>query len=347
MFASLASLFCECVSLAPRAPCTHRLRSVVPWFVKGLHVLTHVFSSVRFFTCCSCSGGTPHHSLPSSPRAARVEGVASRALVRRREHLVVGACASKVCIANGELYLSSGFALLGLPRSSMVVLPSPPGFVPEVIRLGCSGSSSSRRHPSQVISLSTDAIVVWLSPLRPPGCTPAEAQSLRLFAAVAAVVGCVPRGQRALLDADMLELIERSACLVEPVAVESCAPPVLVLSHAASTSSVASSRCSRMSFPRGLVEGLMLPAACMIGTFLCSVTLQRDVSPCSLMYRCMYSILGHILRVRIQRHLRNPSELTQSACAFSMAFALSVSCETTVACLVSNRLRFSFVCCTV
>ena len=36
-------------------------------------------------------------------------------------------------------------------------------------------------------------------------------------------------GQRALLDADMLELIDRSACLVEPVVVESCAPSVLVL----------------------------------------------------------------------------------------------------------------------
>ena len=66
--------------------------------------------------------------------------------------------------------------------------------------------------------------------LRPPGCTPAEDQSLRLFAAVAAAVGCVPRGQRELLDADMLELIDRSACLVELVTVESCVPPVLVLS---------------------------------------------------------------------------------------------------------------------
>ena len=37
------------------------------------------------------------------------------------------------------------------------------------------------------------------------------------------------RGQRALLDADMLELIDRSACLVELVTVESCAPSVLVL----------------------------------------------------------------------------------------------------------------------
>ena len=45
---------CECVSLAPRAPYAHHLRSVVPWFVKGLrwfdellpvHVLTHVFAA--------------------------------------------------------------------------------------------------------------------------------------------------------------------------------------------------------------------------------------------------------------------------------------------------------------
>ena len=122
---------------------------------------------------------------------------------RRREHLVARVCASKVCIATGELHLSSGLALLGFPRSSTVVLSSPPGLVPEV---------------------------VWLSPLRPPGSTPAEAQSLRLFAAVAAAVSCVPRGQRALLDADMLELIDRSACLVELVVVELVAPPVLVLS---------------------------------------------------------------------------------------------------------------------
>ena len=71
--------------------------------------------------------------------------------------------------------------------------------------------------------------------------------------------GCVPRGQRALLDADMLEFIDRSACLVEPVVVESCAPSVLVLSPAASTSSAASDRCSRIPPPRGLVEGLLLP----------------------------------------------------------------------------------------
>ena len=64
---------------------------------------------------------------------------------------------------------------------------------------------------------------------RPPGHDPAEAL-LRLSAAVAAALGHVPHGQWALLDADMPLLIDRSACLVEPVAVELLAPPVLVLS---------------------------------------------------------------------------------------------------------------------
>ena len=94
--------------------------------------------------------------------------------------------------------------------------------------------------------------------------------------------GCVPRGQRALLDADMLELIDRSACLVEPVSVESCAPSVLVLSPAASTSSAASGRCSRMSFPRGLVEGLFLPESSLRAAPVTSLRLllldDRDLS---------------------------------------------------------------------
>ena len=149
--------------------------------------------------------------------------------------------------------------------------------------------------------------------LRPPGC--------RLLSRGYCRIGHVAHGQWALLDADMLELIDRSACLVEPVSVvESCAPPpVLVLSPAASTSSAASGRCSRMSFPRGLRahSELLLSLHCdscswMIGTFLCSVTLQRDVSPCSLMYFCMYSILGHILRVSTPSQ---PSVLIQSVCA--------------------------------
>ena len=48
-------------------------------------------------------------------------------------------------------------------------------------------------------------------PLRPPGCSLAEAQSSRLSAAVAAASGCVPRGQWAPLDTDMPVLIDRRA----------------------------------------------------------------------------------------------------------------------------------------
>ena len=113
---SPASLFCECVSLAPRAPYTpsfavwclglsracalllrsswhsmSRSRTPSSWHSMALqrrfptscspvHVLTHVFSFARF-TCCAWSGVTQHHSLPSPPRAARVEGVVSRLVV--------------------------------------------------------------------------------------------------------------------------------------------------------------------------------------------------------------------------------------------------------------------------
>ena len=82
--------------------------------------------------------------------------------------------------------------------------------------------------------------------------------SVQLSAAVADALGWVPRGQRALLDADMLELIDPSACLVEPVTVESCAPPVLVLSPQQARPAprpVAARDCTPS---RGLVEGLLL-----------------------------------------------------------------------------------------
>ena len=115
--------------------------------------------------------------------------------------------------------------------------------------------------------------------------------------------GCVPRGQRAQLNADMLELIDRFARLVEPVAVESCAPPpVLVLSPAASTSSAASGRCSRMSFPRGLVEGLLLPESSLRAAPVASLRLllldDRDLSLfCHVAKRCVTLFLDVLLHV--------------------------------------------------
>ena len=65
-----------------------------------------------------------------------------------------------------------------------------------------------------------DAIVICV-PLRRLSAAVAEAHSLRLSAAVAAAIGCVLRGQWASLDADMLVMTDRSACLVELVLVVS------------------------------------------------------------------------------------------------------------------------------
>ena len=158
-------------------------------------------------------------------------------------------------------------------------------------------------YPVQVANLSTDVSVVRLFRsgntrsrsflrcvfpwsgfhlLRPLGCSPAEAQSLRLFAAVAAAAGCVPRGQRALLDADMLELIDRSACLVEPVVVESCAPSVLVLSQQQARPAPRPVAARECPFPRGLVEDLLLPESSLRAAPIASLRLllldDRDLS---------------------------------------------------------------------
>ena len=59
---------CECVSLASRAPYPHRLRSVAPWFVKGLRCLDELFArpiADPRVSCCAWSGG-----LPPSARCA-------------------------------------------------------------------------------------------------------------------------------------------------------------------------------------------------------------------------------------------------------------------------------------
>ena len=151
--------------------------------------------------------------------------------------------------------------------------------------------------------------------------------------------GCVPRGQRALLDADMLELIDRSACLVEPVSVESCAPPlVLVLFPAASTSSAASGRCSRVPPPRGLVEGLLLPESSLRAAPVASLRLllqdDRDLSLFCSRVTLFLDVLLHVLRLACFNAFATLS--ADSVCLCTLSGALSVSCETTAACLISN-----------
>ena len=233
-------------------------------------------------------------------------------LVRRWEHLVAGASASKVC----TLRLSSGFALLCFPRIVHGGPSSPPGLVPEVIPCRRSARVCSEHLR---VGRSWFVAMVWLSPASASGVHSRRSSVVATLRSCRRC-GCVPRGQRALLDADMLELIDRSACLVEPVAVESCAPPpVLVLSpqQARPAPRPVAARefplrealwnvfCSLRAYSELLLSLHCDSCSWMIGTFLLLFTFQRDVSPCSMTYFCMFSILGHILRVGIQR-LRNP-----------------------------------------
>ena len=155
---------------------------------------------------------------------------------------------------------------LSPPRAARVEGVSP--------ELGCSGSSRSRRHPSWSAlaeGLSVDAIVLCVRFVRLPGHDPAESESRGSrsrncprcvlpwfgFACSASAsrprsgrsFGCVPHGRWALLDADILIMVDQSACLVEPVLVRGAVVllPVLVPPCALSTPSAASGRCSRMS----------------------------------------------------------------------------------------------------
>ena len=173
------------MSLHRRFPtsCSPRPRADPRVLFRTLHVLRVVWcdsaplaplSSAR----CACGG----RCLQAGRELRHAVFVAT--LVRRWEHLVAGASASKVC----TLRLSSGFALLCFPRSSTVVLFSPPGLVPEVIPCRRSARVCSEHLR---VGRSWFVAMVWLSPLRPPGCSPAEAQSLRLFAAVAAAAVCL------------------------------------------------------------------------------------------------------------------------------------------------------------
>ena len=220
-----------------------------------VHVLTHVFSSVRFLhMLCVVSRTWFFAAWSWSPPCSVLCGCS----VRRREHLVAGASASKVC----TLHLSSGFALLDFPRSCTGLLwffeftsPSESGDQSEY------GCDRGLAFPASASGLQS------------------RRSSVRLSAAVAAAFGYVPRGQRALLDADMLELIDRSTCLVEPVTVgvlcssRACAVP------AASTSSAASGRCSRL-YPTARPCGRSFAPSCSIRAAPVA-SLQLFVHPCS------------------------------------------------------------------
>ena len=91
----------RCFASASASPGERRTHTVFAVWCLGLpracvvHVLNHVFSSARFFTCCAWSGVTQHHSLSSPPRAARVEGRCLQAGRELRHAVFCGhSCAS-------------------------------------------------------------------------------------------------------------------------------------------------------------------------------------------------------------------------------------------------------------
>ena len=222
---------CQCVSLAPRAPNSHRLRSVpVSRIPSRLHVLTHVFDSACSLACCSWSGSPQPHRL-TPPRAARAE-VSSRARVLWLVVALLGMVAHVLLLSThprtlrvvcwtdqhhslpppgaerGGVRLQNRGSDSSLHVAILLWSAHREGLSADAIvtpELGCSGSrehSSScsggqpeygcdraSRVPLGPIpaldahvatpresAAECGAIVVCVFPLRPPGCTPAEAQ---------------------------------------------------------------------------------------------------------------------------------------------------------------------------
>ena len=174
------------------------------------------------------------------------------------------------------------------------------------------------------------AAVVWLSPLRPPGC--ARRSSVRLSAAVAAAFSCVPRGQRALLDADMLALIDRSTCLVEPVAVgvlcssRACAPqqarPRRVLSLLANVPSA--TLCGRSFAPELLtpscscritaMHGLGVAACTWVTACFLSSVVHLTSCPCTKKNFTLLFIEGHTPQPQLSSTIERLSTVSLTTC---------------------------------
>ena len=151
----------ECVCLAQRAPNSHHLCNARPWFRQGLGCLDELLARPR-----------------ADPR------VPLRMLTDALLLSTFECCAWFAGLTSTTLLPPPG-SVRGGPCFQSLVAPA--------LRRILLGSALAE-------GLSVDAIELCV-PLRPLGCSPTEAQSLRLSAAVAAAIGCVPRGQWAPLDA--------------------------------------------------------------------------------------------------------------------------------------------------
>ena len=170
------------------------------------------------------------------------------------------------------------------------------------------GHSASREHSS---SCSGDQPeygcdrATRVSP-RPPGHDPAEAP-LRLSAAVAAWLGHVPHGQWALLDTDMPLLIDRSACLVEPVtdgascSSHACAVPAGSTTNAASVAAHETHREALLS--KVLCSSELLTLSCSCRLDVTELTELTALMPSTCASSCC---LTATLRPPLQRTLSLP-----------------------------------------
>ena len=175
-------------------------------------------------TCCAWSGSFQPHSEEDSSSSKHCawksvipELGCSCSVQSSVGHLVVGMVVDSVArvvhflrVAENALSLESASKVCTANRRSAPLVRLCPAR-----RLPAIGHSSAlvRR-----VSASASGLQSRRSTVRECVSIPGSSSFPQ---AVAAAYGCVPRGQRAPLDADMLELIDRSACLVEPVLVVS------------------------------------------------------------------------------------------------------------------------------
>ena len=186
-------------------------------------------ASSRAARGCVWSGCTQHHSLPSPPRVARVEGVVFRLVV----NFAMPCLWPLLCVAGNtsSLELVPRRSARCAFRRALLCSVSRDRLQWSFLPLPVIPCRRSARVCSEHLRVGRSWIVamVWLSPASASGLQSRRSSVVATLRSCRRC-GCVSRCQRALLDVDMLELIDRSACLVEPVTVESCAPPVLVLS---------------------------------------------------------------------------------------------------------------------
>ena len=236
-------------------------------------------ASARSLTCCAWSGSFQPHSEEDSSSSKHCawksvipELGCSCSVQSSVGHLVVGmvvdSAVARVVHFCASLRMPCRWSL---PRRSV----PPTAFCTSRQALPCSAS----RDRALVCSGSSCFRFGRRAAVPPKHCS--RVRTTLVPAAVAAAYGCVPRGQRAPLDADMLELIDRSACLVKPVLVVSSARASRTEHVQRRVGSLLASvtiarSCGRSCAPN---PELLLSLLSQRGNYSCSLTVLCTLSP--------------------------------------------------------------------